>query len=52
MRATLNTLRGTIGMPNLPTVSTRDAAIDVLFSERAFWLYATGHRLGDMMFPS
>jgi len=48
MRATLNTLRGTIGMPNLPTVSTRDAAIDVLFSERAFWLYATGHRLGDM----
>jgi len=21
---------------------------DVLFRERAFWLYATGHRLGDM----
>jgi len=48
MRATLDALRGTIGMPNLPTVSTRDAAIDMLFSERAFWLYATGHRLGDM----
>lgn len=48
MRATLNALRTTIGLPNLPTVSSRDPAIDMLFSERAFWLYATGHRLGDM----
>ncbi|MFL5532171.1 MAG: hypothetical protein ACJ8BC_09400, partial [Gemmatimonadales bacterium] len=23
-------------------------AVDQLFAERAFWLYATGHRLGDM----
>jgi hypothetical protein len=22
--------------------------VDQLFSERAFWLFATGHRLGDM----
>ena len=28
--------------------ATQDEAIDLLFSERAFWLFATGHRLGDM----
>ena len=22
--------------------------MDLLFSERAFWMFATGHRLGDM----
>jgi hypothetical protein len=22
--------------------------VDLLFSERAFWMFATGHRLGDM----
>jgi len=48
MRTTLDGLRGTVGLPNLPVVGTRDEAIDVLFAERAFWLYATGHRLGDM----
>jgi hypothetical protein len=48
MRTTLNGLRATIGLPNLATPGSRDAAIDMLFSERAFWLYATGHRLGDM----
>lgn len=51
MNATLNNLRQTAispAMPNLPNPANRDAAIDRLFSERAFWLYATGHRLGDM----
>jgi len=51
MNATLNNLRQTAispALPNLPNPSNRDAAIDRLFSERAFWLYATGHRLGDM----
>jgi len=24
------------------------ARVDLMFSERAFWLYATGHRLGDL----
>jgi starch-binding outer membrane protein, SusD/RagB family len=48
MRTTLNALRATIGLDPLPTVSTLDAAVDMLFSERGFWLYATGHRLGDM----
>ena len=27
---------------------TPAARVDMLFRERAFWLYATGHRLGDM----
>ena len=25
-----------------------NARVDLLFRERAFWLYATGHRMGDM----
>ena len=24
------------------------ARVDMLFRERAFWLFATGHRMGDM----
>jgi starch-binding outer membrane protein, SusD/RagB family len=51
MTTTLNDLRRTAIRPaltNLPNAGNRDAAIDQLFSERAFWLYATGHRLGDM----
>ena len=48
MRTTLNDLRATIGLDDLPTPGSRDEAIDALFSERAFWMYATGHRLGDM----
>ena len=51
MRTTLNDLRQnaiTPALPNLPSAANRDEAIDQLFSERAFWLFATGHRLGDM----
>ena len=48
MRTTLNDLRSTVGLDPLPSTANRDVAIDELFSERAFWLYATGHRLGDM----
>jgi hypothetical protein len=48
MRTTLNGLRATIGLPSLATPGSFDAGVDMLFSERAFWLYATGHRLGDM----
>lgn len=32
----------------LPTPATRDEAIDVLFEERARWLFLDGHRLGDL----
>lgn len=48
MRTILNDLRDAQGLDPLPTPGNRDAAIDQLFSERAFWLFATGHRLGDM----
>ncbi len=56
--AALNALRadsldtGVRGLGPLSTDSTTGAApatqIDVLFRERAFWLFGTGHRLGDM----
>ena len=50
MTATLNTLRGQFqtGFDTLAVPGSQAAAEDLLFSERAFWLYATGHRLGDM----
>jgi hypothetical protein len=51
MTATLNDLRQTAiapALPNLAVPGNKTAAEDLLFSERAFWLYATGHRLGDM----
>jgi hypothetical protein len=50
MTATLNTLRqdADIGLANLAVPGSATAAQDQLFSERAFWLFATGHRLGDM----
>jgi hypothetical protein len=51
MTTILNNLRQTAidpALPNLPTPATQAAATDLLFSERAFWLYATGHRLGDL----
>ena len=51
MTATLNNLRSTAidpALPNLAIPGNDAAAADLLFSERAFWLYATGHRLGDM----
>lgn len=50
MTDTLNSLRATF-QPSLPLLTlpgTQAAGEDLLFSERAFWLYATGHRLGDL----
>jgi len=51
MFAQLNALRTGFAppiaaMPTAPTTQT--AAVDMLFKERAFWLWLTGHRLGDM----
>lgn len=52
--ATLNTLRATglTGFPITPLVgpapTTDAAAITQLFNERAYWMYLTGHRLGDL----
>ena len=31
-----------------PSPSTQAAAVDQLFAERAYWMWLTGHRLGDM----
>lgn len=50
--ALLNILRAT-GLataiaPLAASPTTQDAAVDLLFKERAFWLWLTGHRLGDM----
>jgi hypothetical protein len=41
---------GFVSNPLTPLVDpvTPDARIDLMFRERAFWLFATGHRLGDL----
>ena len=51
MRTTLNDLRDAFpdfGLGSLAVPATQADAEDLLFLERAFWLYATGHRLSDM----
>lgn len=45
---TLNTLRESIGLTDLSDPGTTSAQVDMLFRERAFWLYLTGRRLGDL----
>ena len=35
-------------LPALTAPATRDAAIDLLFREKAFWTFSRGQRLGDM----
>jgi hypothetical protein len=47
----LNDLRRmevTPAMTDLADPGTEAAQVDLLFRERAFWLFATGHRLGDL----
>jgi starch-binding outer membrane protein, SusD/RagB family len=50
--AGLNNLRATAispAMAPLPTApTTQNAAVDLLFQERAYWMWLTGHRLGDL----
>jgi len=46
--AILDTLRATVGLGALTIPSTLDAQVDTLYKERAFWLYLTGRRLGDL----
>jgi starch-binding outer membrane protein, SusD/RagB family len=48
MTQRLNDLRSAAGLDPLGTPGDATAATDLLFRERAFWLFATGHRLGDM----
>ena len=47
----LNNLRATgitPAMAPLADPGSFDARVDLLFRERAFWLYGTGHRMGDL----
>ncbi len=51
MTTTLNDLRQgapDLGLADLAEPGTTVEGEDLLFSERGFWLFATGHRLGDM----
>ena len=48
MFTTLNTLRTDAGMAALTDPGTGPEQEDILFEERARWLFATAHRLGDM----
>lgn len=48
MTGILNTLRAGTTLPVLAVPATQAEAEDQLFAERAYWLFATGHRLGDL----
>jgi starch-binding outer membrane protein, SusD/RagB family len=45
---TLNRLRETIELDPLTDPVAPEARVDLLFEERALWLWLTAHRLGDM----
>ena len=45
----LNEARGTVaGLGPLTDPGSATARVDLMFRERAFWMYQTGHRLGDL----
>jgi len=44
----LDSLRTKVGLGALVDPGTRDGRIDQVYSERAFWLFMTGRRLGDL----
>jgi starch-binding outer membrane protein, SusD/RagB family len=46
--ATLNALRATEGLAALTDPGSDVARTNLLFRERAFWMWGTSHRLGDM----
>ena len=48
MTTILNDLRAAQGLDPLAVPGSQAEGVDLLFSERAFWMFATGHRLGDM----
>jgi hypothetical protein len=48
MTAILNDLRGASDLDPVGQPGSAAEAVDLLFSERGFWMFATGHRLGDM----
>ena len=47
--AVLNAARTTVpGLAPLTDPGTDAARVDLLFRERAFWMFSTGHRVGDL----
>lgn len=47
--STLNALRSTVaGLAPLTDPGVATDRVSLTFQERAFWLYATGHRMGDL----
>jgi hypothetical protein len=47
--AKLNAARSSVsGLAPLTDPGTPPARVDLMFRERAFWMYMTGHRLGDL----
>jgi hypothetical protein len=47
--ATLNAARATVpGLTPLTDPGTDAARVDLVFRERAFWMFSTGHRTGDL----
>ena len=44
----LNALRALAGLPALTDPGSDVARTSLLFRERAFWMWGTAHRLGDM----
>jgi len=47
--AKLNGARTTVaGLAPLADPGTANGRVDLMFRERAFWMYMTGHRLGDL----
>lgn len=46
--ALVGDVRATFGLPPLDDPGTATERVDLLFRERAFTLFATGHRLGDV----
>ncbi len=50
LRANAVTASGSVGVTAIPGTAptTQAAAVTLLFQERAYWMYLTGHRLGDL----
>lgn len=48
MLAKLNELRATMALGDLADPGTPEARVDLLFAERAWWMFGTSHRLGDL----
>ncbi len=41
-------VRSGLGLAPLEDPETRDGRVEMIFDERAFWMWATAHRLGDL----